>query len=288
MCEALKKLKEQSSGSRREEELLEEVTDLRTQLELVRKEQAALLKAELAAARATWNRDKQQEVGAVQLRCEQSFQEQSRKLEQALQQAREEAARQEKELLLQMEAKLLQRTEEQRQRLRGELLAELRTALADVQVQFLANERADEQGGGAAASEGSVTHIIQTSCRDTISRAVSQAKDEWRKVSWYQTIFNFIIYFFFKCAKSFFLQRSVEMILGPFCAKKPKVAMQNMCKQRSFCQSLASLVFRSPGSNKARGPTVHSVHSAGFQHEIQHERAKAEFQTITHIGSLVY
>lgn len=197
MCEALKKLKEQSSGSPREEELQEEVTDLRTQLELVRKEQVALLKAELAAARATWNRDKRQEVAAVQLRCEQAYQgklqEQSRKLEQALQQAKEGAARQEKELLLQTEAKLLQRMEEQRQRLRGELLAELRAALADVQVQFLASERADEQGssgGGAATSEGSVTHIIQTSCRDAISRAVSQAKDEWRKVSWYQTVFN--------------------------------------------------------------------------------------------------
>lgn len=198
----MKKLKEQSSGSRREEELQEEVTDLRTQLELVRKEQAALLKAELAAARATWNRDKQQEVATIQLRCEQvcqgRLQEQSRELEQALQQAREEAARKEKGLLLQMEAKLLQRTEEQRQRLRGELLAELRAALADVQVQFLANERADEQGsssssssgGCAAAFEGSMTHIIQTSCRDAISRAVSQAKDEWRKVSWCQTVFN--------------------------------------------------------------------------------------------------
>lgn len=198
VCKALKEVEEQSSGSRREEELQEEVTDLHTQLEQVRREQAALLKAELAAARAAWNRDKQQELSAVQLRCEQAcqgkLQEQSRQLEQALQQAREEAALQRKELLLQMEAKLLQRTEEQRQRLRGELLAELHAALAEVQVHFLAKDRADEQGsrsggGGAAASEGSVTHIIQTSCRDAISRAVAQAKDEWRKVSCYHTVF---------------------------------------------------------------------------------------------------
>lgn len=200
VCEALKEVEEQSSGSRRDEELQEEVTDLHTQLEQVRREQAALLKAELAAARTAWNRDKQQELSAVQLRCEQAcqgkLQEQSRQLEQALQQAREEAALQRKELLLQMEAKLLQRTEEQRQRLRGELLAELHAALAEVQVHFLAKDRADEQGsrsggggGGAAASEGSVTHIIQTSCRDAISRAVAQAKDEWRKVSCYHTVF---------------------------------------------------------------------------------------------------
>lgn len=180
MCEALKN----TSGSRREEELQEEVTDLRSQLELVSKEQAALLKAELAAARATWNRDKQQEVAAVQQACQEKLQEQSRRLEQA----REEAARQEKELLLQMEARLLQRTEEQRRRLSGELLAELRAALADVQVQLLADEQGD--GSGAAASEGSVTHILQTSCRDAIGRAVAQAKDEWRKVSWDQTLFH--------------------------------------------------------------------------------------------------
>lgn len=179
MCEALKKLKEQSSGSGREEELQEEVSDLRTQLEQFRKEQAALLKAELAAARAAWNRDKQQEVAAAQMRSEQE--------------AREEVARREKELLLQAEAKLLQRAEEQGHRLRGELLAELRTALADVQVHFLASHRADEPGGSGgrtATSQGSVTHIIQTSCRDVISRAVVQAKDEWRKVSSYQTVFE--------------------------------------------------------------------------------------------------
>lgn len=178
-------MEEQSSGSRREEELQEEVTELQTQLEQARREQAALLKAELAAARAAWDRDKQQELSTVQLRYEQAcqgkLQEQSRQLEQ-------EVALQKKELLLQTEAKLLQRTEEQRQRLRGELLAGLHTALAEVQAYFLANQGAEEKGscnggGGAAASESSLTHIIQTSFRDAISRAVAQAKDEWRKVS---------------------------------------------------------------------------------------------------------
>lgn len=208
MCQALKEAEEQwhrkqntplegqSSGSQRLEELQEEVADLQNRLEQAGREQAILLKAELAGARAAWNRDKQHELSAIQHRSEQAYQsklqEQSRKLEQALQQAREDVALQKKELLLQMESKHLQRTEEQRQQIRDELLAELQAALAEVQAQFLTDNKTDEQGtedmraASGAMSEGTVTHIIQTSCRDAISKAISQAKEEWRKVSWYQ------------------------------------------------------------------------------------------------------
>lgn len=205
VCQALKEaevqwhmkqntlLEEQSSGSQRLEELQEEVADLQTRLEQASREQAALLKAELAGARAAWNRDKQHELSAIHHRGEQAYQsklqEQGRKLEQALQQAREDVALQKKELLLQMESKLLQRTEEQRRRTRDELLAELQAALAEVQAQFLTDKKTDERGtedmraASGATSEGTVTHIIQTSCRDAISKAISQAKEEWRKVS---------------------------------------------------------------------------------------------------------
>lgn len=206
VCQALKEaeeqwhrkrntlLEEQNSGSHRLEELQEEVADLQNQLEQASREQAALLKAELAGARAAWNRDKQHELSAIQHRSEQAYQsklqEQSRKLEQALQQAREDVALQKKELLLQMESKLLQRTEEQRRQIRDELLAELQAAVAEVQAQFLTDNKTDEQGtedmraASGATSEGTVTHIIRTSCRDAISRALCQAKEEWRKVSW--------------------------------------------------------------------------------------------------------
>ncbi|XP_040018099.2 centrosomal protein of 152 kDa isoform X4 [Gasterosteus aculeatus] len=80
----------ESSG--RVEDLQEEVASLQSQLEQERREQATLLKAELAGARAAWNQEKQE------------MQEQRKKLEQALQQAREDAALREK----QMEAKLQQ------------------------------------------------------------------------------------------------------------------------------------------------------------------------------------
>ncbi|XP_039988381.1 centrosomal protein of 152 kDa isoform X2 [Xiphias gladius] len=201
-------LEEQSSGAQRVEELQEEVATFQSQLEQARREQAALLKAELAGARAAWNRDKQQEISVVRARSEQLYktklQEQHKKLEQALQQAREDAHLQKKELLLQMEAKLQEtlraREEEwrcqqaereltQRQQMRDELLAELQTGLDEVQAQLLRDPKTDQHGTentkrtSGATSEKTMTHIIQTTCKDIVSRAISQAKKEWKKVS---------------------------------------------------------------------------------------------------------
>lgn len=201
-------LEEQSSGTQTMEQLQEEVADLQTQLEQERHEQAALMKAELAAARATWNRDKQQELSAIQDRIEQAYEsellEQRRKLEQTLQQAREETASQTKELLLQMEARTQQiletREEEwkcqssakeeiQRQQTRGEILTELQSALADVQAQFQVDLRTGQQDSedirtnSGTTSERTITHIIKMSCRDIVSAAVSQAKEGWKRVS---------------------------------------------------------------------------------------------------------
>lgn len=201
-------LEEQSPGTQRMEQLQEEVADLQTQLEQARQAQAALMKAELAGARATWNRDKQQELSAIQDRIEQAHESklvaQRRKLEQTLQQAREEAASQKKELLLQMEARLQQilesreeewkcqsaaKEETQRQQTRGEILTELQAALADVQAQFQMDPRTDQQDSedirtnSGTTSEHTITHIIKMSCRDIINAAVSQAKEEWKRVS---------------------------------------------------------------------------------------------------------
>lgn len=203
-------LEEQITGTQRVEELQEEVAALQSQLEQGRREHAALLKAELAGARAAWNRDKQQEISVIQVRSEQAYQsklqEQRKNLEQALQQAREDAGLHKKELLLQMEAKLQQtlmaREEEwrcqhaeteqsQRKQMREELLAELQTHLAEVQAQLLRDPKTNQQGTedtrrtSGATSEGTITHIIQTSCKDIVNRAVSQAKKEWERVSFF-------------------------------------------------------------------------------------------------------
>lgn len=201
-------LEEQSSGTRRLEQLQEEVADLQTQLEQVRQEQAALMQAELAGARATWNRDKQQELAAIQARMEEAYQgklqEQRRALEQLLQQARQEAASQQEQMLLQMEARLQQtlesreeewrressaKEEAQRRRTRGEMLTELQAALADVQAQLKMDPAPEQQHvqdvgtNGGTTSEDTITRVIKMSCRDIVNAAVSRAKEGWRKVS---------------------------------------------------------------------------------------------------------
>uniref|UniRef100_A0A8D3AHA6 Centrosomal protein 152 n=1 Tax=Scophthalmus maximus TaxID=52904 RepID=A0A8D3AHA6_SCOMX len=184
------RLEEQSSGVQRSEELQEELATLQSQLEQGRREQAALLKAELAGARAAWNRDKQQEISAVQVRSEQAYQtklqEQHKKLERALEQARADADLEKNELLQQTEAKfqeaLRAREEEwrcwhaekevsQRRQMRDELIAELQTGMAEV------------QAASESTAETTTTHLIQTSCKDIVSRAISQAKKEWKKIS---------------------------------------------------------------------------------------------------------
>uniref|UniRef100_A0A7N6BEV3 CEP152 CEP63 binding coiled coil domain-containing protein n=1 Tax=Anabas testudineus TaxID=64144 RepID=A0A7N6BEV3_ANATE len=168
-------LEEQNSGASQVEELQEEVATLQSQLDQVRREQAALLKAELAAARAAWNRDKQEDVNL-----------------------------QKKELLLQLEAKLQQtvkareeewrcqsteREQTLRQQMKDDLLVELQTGLAEVQERLVRDLKTDQQGTedtrriSEATSESTVTHIIQTSCRDIVNRAVSHAKKEWKKIS---------------------------------------------------------------------------------------------------------
>ncbi|KAK2917714.1 centrosomal protein of 152 kDa isoform X1 [Channa argus] len=201
-------LEEQGSGATRVKELQEEVANLHSQLEQDRRAQAALLKAELAAARAAWNRDKQQEISIIQIRNEQVYQtklqEQHKNMEQTLQKAQEDAELQKKELLMQMEGKLQQtlkaREEEwrcryaerelaQRQHMREELMGMLQTELAEVQEQLLRDSKTDQQNNedtrrtSGSRLEGTFTHIIQASCRELVNRAVTQAKNEWKQIS---------------------------------------------------------------------------------------------------------
>lgn len=206
MCQvsqALKAAEEQhqkqweESGVQQLEALREEVVCLQSQLEQARREQAALLKVELAGAKAAWNRDKQQEISSIQVRNEQVYQaklqDEQKKLEGALRWAREDAKGQKKERLLQMEAKLQQmvqaKEEEwrrqqaetqqaQRQQIKEVLRAEILTGLAEVQTQLLR----DPQSAQHAAEEGTITHMIQTSCTEMVKGAVSQAKKAWEKV----------------------------------------------------------------------------------------------------------
>ncbi|CAL8325651.1 unnamed protein product [Gadus morhua 'NCC'] len=164
---------------------------LQGQLEHLKGEQAALLRAELAAARAAWTRDKEQEIASLLAPWREQEQ---RRLAQALQRAAEEWQLQKKELLERCEAGLQQALGEREERWRGQLaegqqaqrrqareglLAELDASLAEL--------RKQPHGGTvkpwAGETGGTVAQIIASSYRDLTAKALGQAKKEWDKRS---------------------------------------------------------------------------------------------------------
>ncbi|KAM6960646.1 centrosomal protein of 152 kDa [Aplochiton taeniatus] len=192
---------EQGAGAQKLQELHLELASLQEQLELARGQQAALLRAELAGARAAWNRDKQQEISSIRARGEQQH---GATLEQALRRAREEWELQNKELLLGKEAELQQalrakqeewrgqqeaRESAHRQQAREEVLEELRAALAEVQTVLLKDlpkeQQNDGQGRGPSdpAKEGIIRNILHSACKDFLAKSVGRAKKEWKKIS---------------------------------------------------------------------------------------------------------
>ncbi|KAJ8343579.1 hypothetical protein SKAU_G00309080 [Synaphobranchus kaupii] len=182
-----------------------EAESLRRQLEQRREEEEqALLKVELARARTTWGREKQEEMSRLRAQNEQdyrSFLDQHRtKLEQTLAQAREEADRQGAELLLQKEAefqRLLRarqeewsaqqerRSREEREQCQEEALSEVRAALDELQKHLSEGperkERCGEGGSSASLPEGALCACVQAGCRNLLSKALAQAKQEWKK-----------------------------------------------------------------------------------------------------------
>ncbi|KAK7891037.1 hypothetical protein WMY93_023000 [Mugilogobius chulae] len=151
-------------SSQQEHELQQTASTLQSQLDQTRKEQAALLKAELSAARAAWNRDKLQEINLVQARSEQAYQsklqEQQKKLHQALQRVKEEAELEKKDLISQTEARLQQAVESREQELnsyfaekekaqmkdlKDEIQAEIQAALAQIQTQLFMKQQGSEE-----------------------------------------------------------------------------------------------------------------------------------------------
>uniref|UniRef100_A0A4W5QKG3 CEP152 CEP63 binding coiled coil domain-containing protein n=1 Tax=Hucho hucho TaxID=62062 RepID=A0A4W5QKG3_9TELE len=182
--------------------LQSQVDDLQSQLDREREVKAALLKAELLAARASWNREKQQEISSLQAYQEEQL---KRAQKDVRKEANGEAERQRKELLLQKEAELQQalrdreedwkrqedrRGKEERRQGREEerdvVLQELKAGLKEVQSVLLRGGAHKENGGeveGRRRASGSVRELLMVTCNDLLLKAVAQAKKEWKKIS---------------------------------------------------------------------------------------------------------
>lgn len=93
-----KKCTELEDYVHRNQELEEQVNCLNTQLEHSGKEQQALFKAELSAARALWNTEKQQEISCLKMQLQRDQENLKEKhhaqLERRIAETRQEALRQ--------------------------------------------------------------------------------------------------------------------------------------------------------------------------------------------------
>nr|XP_009296420.1 centrosomal protein of 152 kDa isoform X2 [Danio rerio] len=167
------KCSELEDGNRRLEELQEEVLTLSAELERSSQERDALVKAELAAARDAWIRDKQEDMSRLRVQLQR---EHKHKLQAVLEQNLEQTGKQrETELQRVIREKEQEwsgeqesRLQEERQKLLEELLQDLKEALQE-------GEERRESPEDTETTRSRVWEI----CRQSLS----QAKQEWEKSS---------------------------------------------------------------------------------------------------------
>ncbi|XP_060770807.1 centrosomal protein of 152 kDa isoform X4 [Neoarius graeffei] len=179
-----RKCKELEDYVFRNQELQKEVNCLKKkQLEYSGEEQKGLLKAELSAARALWNTEKQEEISCLKMqlqRDQESLMEKHQaQLEKRLEETREEAIRQgqthlhealqskEQEWMSQQQLKL----REERQRSIEEVLVELKEVLKEVQEWREVAEERDSR-------EGDLRARLRNQFREALAKAVASTKQE--------------------------------------------------------------------------------------------------------------
>uniref|UniRef100_W5LW21 Centrosomal protein 152 n=1 Tax=Lepisosteus oculatus TaxID=7918 RepID=W5LW21_LEPOC len=178
---------EKLEASSRSAELQEKVLSLQRQLEHRKEEEAALVKAELARARAEWNREKQEEISRIQERNEKDYRsfldEHRNKLNEAIKSAKEDSERHKNELLLQKEAEFQLRLEGKekewaaqqeekcrvvRQQCEDDMLVETQALLGEIQELLI-------------QSPGKLRACLQAACQGLVSKAINEARNRWEK-----------------------------------------------------------------------------------------------------------
>ncbi|KAK7117828.1 hypothetical protein R3I94_023148 [Phoxinus phoxinus] len=151
--------------NRRNQELQEEVLALCTRLERSCQGQAALIKAELAAARDVWMEDKQEEMSRLraQLQREQNLEQTDSELQETLRE-KEQEWRAQQEIRLQ----------EERQRMLEEVLEDLKEGV---------KRRGSPDEHNLSSVPGTVRSRVWEICRESLTQAVNQAKQECKKSS---------------------------------------------------------------------------------------------------------
>nr|XP_055048823.1 centrosomal protein of 152 kDa isoform X1 [Misgurnus anguillicaudatus] len=160
------KCSELEECNRRNAELLEELHAVSTRKECSGQEQAAVIKSELAAARDVWMRDKHEEMSRLRAELQREhkhkLQERNAELQETLR-VKEQEWRSQQEIRLQ----------EETQRVQEEMLADLKEVLREG-----VERRSVEQ-----IPSSTIRSRLWQICKETLSRTVNQARQEWKKNS---------------------------------------------------------------------------------------------------------
>uniref|UniRef100_A0A8C2KYF2 Centrosomal protein of 152 kDa-like n=1 Tax=Cyprinus carpio TaxID=7962 RepID=A0A8C2KYF2_CYPCA len=167
----------------RKSELQEEVLTLSTQLERACQEQAGLMKAELAAARDVWIREKQEEMSRLRAQLQR---EQKQKLQAILEQNLEQT---DKERDTELQKTLRQKEQEWRDQQEIRLQQEKQRVLEEVlgDLKEVLQEGVERRESGEelklSSAPGNIRSRVWEICRESLSRTINQAKQEWKKSS---------------------------------------------------------------------------------------------------------
>lgn len=192
-------------------ELEERILSLKRELKLKEDEVSAFIKAELAKARAHWNKEKQEELLGIQEQNEKDYhsflRDHNNKVHEVLTKAKDEFAKQKQELLDQKEAELKVRLDRQQQewavqeakRFQNEvhqyeerILVQLELLLDEMHKDVV-NCGSDEHGWHAKWSpppfqinlhfKQKLMLCLQKAFKDTVCTILEKAKQEWKEVN---------------------------------------------------------------------------------------------------------
>uniref|UniRef100_H3ATV5 Centrosomal protein 152 n=1 Tax=Latimeria chalumnae TaxID=7897 RepID=H3ATV5_LATCH len=202
----LKELEEFGANTKNEE-LQEKVTSLERELKLRKEQHAALLKAELAKARAEWSKEKQEEINRIHELNERDYRtfldNHRNKISEALAAAKEDFERQKNDLLAHKVAEIRKLLDEkqkewtvhetkklqlERQQCQNETVAEIKLLLREIQDQLPNESPWNEKLCSTPKQSPRVFNDEMSAClhkafKDMVYKIVEAAKQEWNEKS---------------------------------------------------------------------------------------------------------
>ncbi|KAM7151562.1 centrosomal protein of 152 kDa isoform 3-T3 [Macrochelys suwanniensis] len=204
-----KQLENTEKSGARTKELEEKILSLRRELELKREEIPATVKAELAQARAQWNKEKQEEILRLQEQNERDYRsfldDHRNKINEVLVTAKEDLVKQKNELLIQKEAELMmcldqkqrewaaqetKRLQEEIHQYEEKILIELEFLLGEIHEELVKNRNNEPTWQNTCSSSAlQLNHqykeklkaSLQKAYRGTVHTILEKARQEWRE-----------------------------------------------------------------------------------------------------------